>query len=79
VVVDRHGHKSANPVNIPREQQKNTPPGIEQVCIMESRNYEVSATVGVSSAVATPVYAILDTGAGPNLVQEDVLPEDWLR
>jgi hypothetical protein len=29
--------------------------------------------------VATPVYAILDTGAGPNLVREDVLPEDWLR
>jgi Retroviral aspartyl protease len=29
--------------------------------------------------VSTPVYAILDTGAGPNLVREDVLPEDWLR
>jgi Retroviral aspartyl protease len=29
--------------------------------------------------VATPVYAILDTGAGPNLFREDVLPEDWLR
>jgi Retroviral aspartyl protease len=29
--------------------------------------------------VATPVYAILDTGAGPNLVREDVLPEDWLK
>jgi hypothetical protein len=29
--------------------------------------------------VATPVYAILDTGAGPNLVRGDVLPEDWMR
>jgi hypothetical protein len=29
--------------------------------------------------VATPVYAILDTGAGPNLAREDVLPEDWTR
>jgi Retroviral aspartyl protease len=29
--------------------------------------------------ITTPVYAILDTGAGPNLVREDVLPEDWLR
>jgi hypothetical protein len=46
---------------------------------MASRNYKVSATVGVTTAVATPVYAILDTGAGPNLVREDVLPEDWLR
>jgi hypothetical protein len=46
---------------------------------MASRNYKVSATVCVSTAVATHVYAILDRGAGPNLVQEDVLPEDWLR
>jgi hypothetical protein len=46
---------------------------------MASRNYKVSATVGVTTTVATPVYAILDTGAGPNLVREDVLSEDWLR
>jgi hypothetical protein len=46
---------------------------------MASRNYKVSATVGVSTSVAAPVYAILDTGAGPNLVREDVLSEDWLR
>jgi hypothetical protein len=46
---------------------------------MVSRNYKVSDTVGVSTVVATPVYAILDTGAGPNLVREDVLPEDWLK
>jgi Aspartyl protease len=78
-VVDRHGHKSANPETIPREQQKNIPPGIEQVRLMASRNYKVSATVGVSNAVATPFYAILDTGAGQNLVREYVLPEDWLR
>jgi Retroviral aspartyl protease len=79
LVVDRYGHKSANPVTIPRKEQKNIPPGIEQVCLMASRNCKVSATVGVTTAVATPVYAILDTGAGPNLVREDVLPEDWLR
>jgi hypothetical protein len=42
---------------------------------MASRNYKISAT----TAVDTPVYAILDTGDGPNLVREDVLPEDWLR
>jgi Retroviral aspartyl protease len=27
--------------------------------------------------VLTPVSAILDTGAGPNLIREKVLPEDW--
>jgi hypothetical protein len=52
---------------------------MEQVCLMISRNYKVSAAVGVYTVVATPVYAILDTGAGPNLIREDVLPEDWLR
>jgi hypothetical protein len=46
---------------------------------MASRNYKVSETLGESTAVATPVYAIIDTGAGPNLVREDVHPEDWLR
>jgi hypothetical protein len=49
------------------------PNGLDQVCLLASRNYKVSATVGVSTVVATPVYAILDTGAGPNLVREDVL------
>jgi hypothetical protein len=49
------------------------------VCFLRGRNYRVSATVGVSTVVTTPVLAILDTGAGPNLVREDVLPEDWER
>jgi hypothetical protein len=44
--------------------------------LLASKTYKVSATVGVSTVVATPVYAILDTGAGPNLVREDVLSED---
>jgi Retroviral aspartyl protease len=26
-----------------------------------------------------PVRAILDTGAGPNLIREEILPEDWER
>jgi RNase H-like domain found in reverse transcriptase/Reverse transcriptase (RNA-dependent DNA polymerase)/Integrase zinc binding domain/Integrase core domain/Chromo (CHRromatin Organisation MOdifier) domain/Retroviral aspartyl protease len=29
--------------------------------------------------IATPVRAILDTGAGPNLIREEVLQEDWER
>jgi hypothetical protein len=35
--------------------------------------------VGVSTVIVTAVRAILDTGAGPNLVREDLLPEDWER
>jgi Retroviral aspartyl protease len=44
-----------------------------------SRNHKVSATVGVTTEAATPVRAILDTGAGPNLIREEGLPEDWER
>ena len=35
--------------------------------------------MGVSTVIVTAVRAILDTGAGPNLVREDLLPEDWER
>jgi Retroviral aspartyl protease len=50
---------------------------METVYSLTTRNYKVSATVGVTTVVQTPVRAILDTGAGPNLVREAGLPEDW--
>jgi hypothetical protein len=50
---------------------------VEVVCSLATRNYKVSATVDVSATVLSPVFAILDTGAGPNLIREKVLPEDW--
>jgi hypothetical protein len=52
---------------------------VEAVCSLATHNYKISATVGVSATVLTPVSAILDTGAGPNLIREKVLPEDWER
>jgi hypothetical protein len=42
---------------------------VELVCPLATSNYKVSATVGVSSTILTPVSAILDTGAGPNLIR----------
>jgi hypothetical protein len=51
----------------------------DSVFPLKSRNYKVPATVGDTTMVATPVRAILDTGAGPNLVREEVLQEDWER
>jgi hypothetical protein len=42
---------------------------VEVVCPLATGNYKVSATVGVSSTLLTPVSAILDTGAGPNLIR----------
>jgi hypothetical protein len=52
---------------------------VEVVCPLDTRNYKVSATVGVLATVLTPVSVILDTGAGPNLIRESALPEDWER
>jgi Retroviral aspartyl protease len=52
---------------------------VEVVCSLATRDYKVSANVGVSATVLTPASAILDTGAGPNLIREKVLPEDWER
>jgi Aspartyl protease len=46
---------------------------------LKSRNYKVFATVGFNTVVARPVRAILDTGAGPNLVRAELLPHDWER
>jgi hypothetical protein len=49
----------------------------EVVCPLVSRNYKVSATVGVNTVIMVPFRAILDTGAGPSLIREEILPEDW--
>ena len=46
---------------------------------MATRNYKVSATVGVSATVLRPVSAILDKDAGPNLIKETALLEYWER
>jgi hypothetical protein len=58
---------------------KSTPVSTEVVCPLVSRNYKVSATVGVNTVIMVPCSAILDTGAGPNLIREEILPEDWER
>jgi hypothetical protein len=42
---------------------------VELVCFLATRNYKLSATVGVLATVLRPVSAILDTEAGPNLIR----------
>jgi hypothetical protein len=51
----------------------------ELVLPLKSRNYKVSATVGVTTVVARPVRAILNTESGPNLVRAELPPQDWER
>jgi Retroviral aspartyl protease len=52
---------------------------MESVHLLQSRNYKLYCSVGDSKAVLFPVRAVLDTGADPNLVREDILPKDWER
>jgi hypothetical protein len=46
---------------------------------LSTRNYKISATVGVTTVIKTLQQAILYTGAGQKLILEEVLPEDWSR
>ena len=45
--------------------------------LFQSRNYKLCVSLGVRSAVLAPVRAVFDTGAGPNLVRDDLLPRGW--
>ena len=47
------------------------------VFALQSRNYQVSAALGVSPTMVTPMRCIFDTGAGPNIVHLRVLPDNW--
>jgi hypothetical protein len=50
---------------------------VASVTLFQSRNYKLCVSLGVSRAVLAPVKAVFDTGAGPNLVREAILPEGW--
>jgi hypothetical protein len=52
---------------------------VATVTLFQSRNYKLRVSVGVSRAVVAPVKAVFDTGAGPNLVREGILPKGWER
>jgi hypothetical protein len=44
---------------------------------MKSPNYKLNVSLGVSNSVLVPVLAVLDMGAGPNIILEDVLTPNW--
>jgi hypothetical protein len=46
---------------------------------LQSPNYQVSAVLGVSTQLSTPVRCILDTGAVSNIIRLGVLPDIWER
>jgi hypothetical protein len=50
----------------------------ENALVMNSReNYKISVLIGIDEGPFEPMIAVLDTGAGPNLIRVDVLPKDW--
>ena len=48
-----------------------------QVSLMRTDHFKVMCLVGTTRKLMRTVLAILDTGAGPNLVRESLLPKDW--
>jgi hypothetical protein len=50
---------------------------VGSVHLFQSHNYKLGVSIGLTRAVLFPVRSVLDTGAGPNLVREDVLPSGW--
>jgi hypothetical protein len=50
---------------------------IGSVTPSKSPNFKLCVSLGVTAVVMRPLLAILDTGAGVNLVREDVLPPGW--
>jgi Retroviral aspartyl protease len=50
---------------------------VETVALLKSRNYKCFVAVGLTRNVLHPIMAVLNTGAGPNLIREDLLPKNW--
>lgn len=50
----------------------------EPVCYLSKHNYKLAAEVGPSRKTQQPRLTVLDTGAGPNLIRTDLLPQRLL-
>ena len=45
--------------------------------LQNGKNYKVSCLIGLKPSRYVPQVAVVDTGAGPNLISNDILPPDW--
>ena len=64
-------HVMTSPTVIDMPSQSDT------VCLTKKRSYKVSATLGYNLTHMPYTQAVLDTGAGPNLVHSRILPQGW--
>lgn len=53
-------------------------PETGEISLFKSKNYLVSVPVGLKSLPVSPVICVIDTGAGPILIQVDFLEPTWL-
>ncbi|CAN8075422.1 unnamed protein product [Agarophyton chilense] len=65
-----HNHWTTQ--NEPEWENSNDP-----ACILRNANYKVRVTMGLRSNSSRLTTAVLDTGAGLNLVHSKLLPFDW--
>jgi hypothetical protein len=45
--------------------------------LQDGRNYKVPCLIGITSEELFATTAVLDTGAGPNLIRSSTLPKNW--
>jgi len=50
---------------------------VAAILLMSSPNYKIHTRIGTSASHLHYSGAILDTGAGPNCIRKDLLPEGW--
>ena len=49
----------------------------DPACVLSRENYKLGLSVGCRPKVMFPISGVLDTGAGPNIIHERILPSDW--
>ena len=52
-------------------------PNTDPICMNRHRNYKVSLSIGRGTDMMIPLVSVLDTGAGPNIINANVLPAVW--
>ena len=49
------------------------------IALFQKRNYKIRISWGTKSNSLSPKTVVLDTGAGPNLVNRNDLPREWMK
>ena len=76
-MMDRLG-ADAEPAPKPDGTVPLADPG-ELVCLLRSKNYKITGSVGLTTEALRPFEIVIDTGAGPCVVREEAIPERWRK